>query len=100
MKSVVQGMRLHFECFAGIFIFLFEEVLAIDKQQRINDQIRVTPVRVVSEEGEQLGVLPTEEALEMARNTGLDLVEVAPSERPPVCRIMDHGKFKYDQKKR
>lgn len=74
--------------------------MAIDKQQRINDQIRVTPVRVVSEEGEQLGVLPTEEALEMARNTGLDLVEVAPSERPPVCRIMDHGKFKYDQKKR
>ena len=74
--------------------------MAIDKQQRINEQIRVTPVRVVSEDGEQLGVLPTEEALEMARNTGLDLVEVAPSERPPVCRIMDHGKFKYDQKKR
>ena len=78
----------------------FQEVSAIDKQQRINEQIRVTPVRVVSEEGEQLGVLPTEDALEMARNTGLDLVEVAPSERPPVCRIMDHGKFKYDQKKR
>ena len=74
--------------------------MAIDKQQRINEQIRVTPVRVVSDDGEQLGVLPTEEALEMARNTGLDLVEVAPSERPPVCRIMDHGKFKYDQKKR
>ena len=82
------------------FLFFFEEVSAIDKQQRINEQIRVTPVRVVSEEGEQLGVLPTEDALEMARNTGLDLVEVAPSERPPVCRIMDHGKFKYDQKKR
>ena len=74
--------------------------MAIDKQQRINDQLRVTPVRVVSDDGEQLGVLPTEEALEMARNTGLDLVEVAPSERPPVCRIMDFAKFKYDQEKK
>ena len=79
---------------------IYWEVFEIEKQQRINEQIRVTPVRVVSDEGEQLGILPTEEALEMARNTGLDLVEVAPSERPPVCRIMDHGKFKYDQKKR
>jgi len=47
-----------------------------------------------------MGVVPTEEALEMARSAGLDLVEVAPNERPPVCRIMDFGKFKYQQKKR
>ena len=70
------------------------------KQTRINDQIRITPIRVVSEEGEQLGVIPTEDALTRARDAGLDLVEVAPNERPPVCRIMDYGKFKYQQKKK
>jgi len=67
---------------------------------RINSQIRITPIRVVSEEGEQLGILPTEEALARAREAGLDLVEVAPNERPPVCRIMDYGKFKYDKNKK
>jgi len=76
------------------------EVAEIDKLQRINDQIRVSPVRVVADDGEQLGILSTEEAIEIAHNSGLDLVEVAPTERPPVCRIMDHGKFKYEQKKR
>ena len=67
---------------------------------RINAQIRITPIRVVSEDGEQLGVMATEDALERARDAGLDLVEVAPNERPPVCRIMDYGKFKYDKKKK
>jgi translation initiation factor IF-3 len=69
-------------------------------QQRINEQIRISPIRVISAEGEQLGVISTEEAMEAARDAGLDLVEVAPNERPPVCRIMDFGKFKYQQKKR
>ncbi len=69
-------------------------------QQRINDAIRITPVRVIAEDGEQLGVIPTEDALTRAKEAGLDLVEVAPTERPPVCRIMDYGKFKYQQKKR
>ncbi len=67
---------------------------------RINNNIRITPIRVVSEEGEQLGIIPTEQALERARDAGLDLVEVAPGERPPVCRIMDYGKFKYDKNKK
>ena len=67
---------------------------------RINQQIRITPIRVVSEDGEQLGIIPTEQALERARDAGLDLVEVAPNERPPVCRIMDYGKFKYDKNKK
>jgi translation initiation factor IF-3 len=70
------------------------------KQQRINEQIRVSPVRVITEEGEQLGIMTTEEAIKAARKANLDLVEVAPNERPPVCRIMDYGKFKYQQKKR
>ncbi|MEO1496472.1 MAG: translation initiation factor IF-3 [Planctomycetota bacterium] len=68
--------------------------------QRINEAIRITPVRVIAADGEQLGVIPTEEALEKAKEAGLDLVEVAATERPPVCRIMDYGKFKYQQKKR
>ena len=69
-------------------------------QTRINDKIRITPIRVVSATGEQLGVIPTEEALAKAREDGLDLVEVAPNERPPVCRIMDYGKYKYEKNKK
>ncbi|MEQ8209428.1 MAG: translation initiation factor IF-3 [Lacipirellulaceae bacterium] len=69
-------------------------------QQRINESIRVSPLRVISDDGEQLGVITRDEALEKAREAGLDLVEVAPTEKPPVCRIMDFGKFKYQQKKR
>ncbi|REK09872.1 MAG: translation initiation factor IF-3 [Planctomycetota bacterium] len=72
----------------------------IERNQRINEQIRISPVRVISADGELLGILPTEEALSKARESELDLVEVAPNERPPVCRIMDYGKFKYQQKKR
>jgi translation initiation factor IF-3 len=78
-----------------------ERGLTIDRTHtRINDQIRVTPVRVITSDGEQLGVIPTEEALGIAREGGLDLVEVAPLEKPPVCRIMDFGKFKYEQNKK
>ena len=69
-------------------------------KQRINEQIRVTPVRVIGADGTQLGILPTDEAMRQAQAAELDLVEVAPAERPPVCRIMDYGKFKYQQKKR
>lgn len=67
---------------------------------RINNNIRITPIRVVSEDGEQLGIISTEDALTRARDAGLDLVEVASGERPPVCRIMDYGKFKYEKNKK
>ncbi len=70
------------------------------QQQRINEQIRVSQVRVVGVDGSQLGILATEEALATARSAGMDLVEVAPDSKPPVCRVMDYGKFKYQQKKR
>jgi translation initiation factor IF-3 len=63
---------------------------------RINHQIRISPIRVVRD-GEQLGVMPTSQALRMAQDEGLDLVEVAPTARPPVCHIMDFGKFRFDQ---
>lgn len=67
---------------------------------RINGRIRVREVRVVGEEGEQLGVLQTIDAMKKAEEAGLDLVEVAPTAVPPVCRIMDYSKFKYEQEKR
>jgi len=67
---------------------------------RINEQIRITPIRVIDQEGNQLGVIPTADALEKARDAGLDLVEVAGDAKPPVCRIMDFGKFNYEKKKR
>ena len=80
---------------------LGDRAIALDrKSQRINEQIRYTPIRVIGAEGDQLGVLETVEALQRAKDLGLDLVEVAPQEKPPVCRIMDFGKFKYQQKKR
>jgi translation initiation factor IF-3 len=66
----------------------------------VNEQIRISPVRVVREDGEQLGVLPTAEALRLAAEALMDLVEVAPLERPPVCRIMDYGKWRYAQKQK
>ncbi|HMP78672.1 MAG TPA: translation initiation factor IF-3 [Pirellulaceae bacterium] len=69
-------------------------------QNRVNDQIRISPVRVIDHEGQQLGIMPVKEALAKAREVGLDLVEVAPDSSPPVCRIMDFGKFKYDKNKR
>ncbi|MDX1946617.1 MAG: translation initiation factor IF-3, partial [Pirellulaceae bacterium] len=57
-------------------------------------------MRVIGAEGEQLGIIPVDQALLKARDAGLDLVEVAPNERPPVCRIMDFGKYKYEKKKK
>lgn len=66
----------------------------------MNEQIRITPIRLIGAEGEQHGIVPTAQALEMAREAGMDLVEVADKERPPVCKIMDYGKFKYAQSKK
>lgn len=63
----------------------------------MNEQIRISPVRLIGAAGEQVGVVPTAQALEMAREANLDLVEVAPLERPPVCKILDYGKFRYQQ---
>ncbi|MCA8969836.1 MAG: translation initiation factor IF-3 [Planctomycetes bacterium] len=67
---------------------------------RVNEQIRLSPVFVIDDENEQLGEMDTREALALARERGLDLVEVAANQRPPVCRIMDYGKFKYEAKKK
>ncbi len=74
--------------------------IAIKREVRINERIRVPQVRVIGGDGQQIGVMPTREALALARGEGLDLVEVSPDANPPVCRIMDFGKFKYEQSKR
>jgi translation initiation factor IF-3 len=69
------------------------------REPRINHRIRVPEVRLVGVDAEQLGIVPVEEAMRLAAEHGVDLVEVAPQARPPVCRLMDYGKFKYRQKK-
>lgn len=72
----------------------------IEKNLRINQGIRVPQVRVIDFEGKQLGILPIAEAMAEAVRVGMDLVEVAPNSNPPVCRIMDYGKFRYQQSKK
>jgi len=69
------------------------------KRIRVNRQIRLSPVRVIGHDGSQLGIMEVDKALALAEERGLDLVEVAPTARPPVVRIMDFGKFKFEQAK-
>ncbi len=74
------------------------EVGAIkDQKVRVNDQIRISPIRLIDADGEQVGIISLDEARERAADAGLDLVEVAPDARPPVCRLMDYGKYKYEE---
>ncbi len=73
---------------------------SIVKEYRVNERIRTREVRLIDENNVQLGVVPIQQALAMARERGLDLVEVAPTAVPPVCRILDYGKFKYEQSKK
>lgn len=70
------------------------------QRTRINHMIRLSPIRLIGEDGEQLGVVETPDALRMAQQAGLDLVEVVSDSRPPVCKIMDYGKYKYELSKR
>ncbi len=72
----------------------------IEKRIRVNQGIRAREVRVIGPEGEQFGIMPPAEAIRVAEEKGLDLVEVAPTAVPPVCRIMNYGKFKYEQSKK
>jgi len=75
-------------------------VISITRPLRVNQRIRIKEVRLIGPESEQMGVVPTQDALQRAQEAGLDLVEVAASAKPPVCRIMDYSKFKYDQEKK
>jgi len=79
---------------------LIEEVVHIRKFIRINEKIRAPELRIIGPEGEQLGVMTRAKGLELAVQNELDLVEVAPTAQPPVCRVMDFSKYKYDQEKK
>jgi translation initiation factor IF-3 len=78
----------------------FERGATISRDLRVNEMIRIPQVRVIDDEGNQLGVMPTPQALEMAQERGLDLVEVAPMAAPPVARFLDFGQYKYELTKR
>ena len=71
-----------------------------NKGQRINDMIRVREVRLIDDEGNQKGIVPTLEALKMAKEKDLDLVEVSPNANPPVCKILDFGKYRFEKEKK
>lgn len=74
--------------------------IAQDKKQRVNNEINAPEVRLVADDGEQLGIVSLETALQVADEAGLDLVEIAPMADPPVCKVMDFGKFKYQEQKK
>ncbi|NMG04601.1 translation initiation factor IF-3 [Azoarcus taiwanensis] len=74
--------------------------MAQDKKQRVNGEINAPEVRLVSEDGEQLGIVSLRAAFDVAEEAGLDLVEIAPMAEPPVCKVMDYGKFKYQEQKK
>lgn len=87
-------------CFGSAIFYFFEGENAIARPLRINDQIRIRSVRVIDENGEQLGVMPTDDAQARARAAGLDLIEISPTAQPPVCKIGDFGRLKYEQSKK
>lgn len=76
-----------------------DSFIATAKRNRLNDEITVPQVRLIDEEGENVGVLSIAEALEAAKQAGVDLVEISPTADPPVCRVMDFGKFLFEKKK-
>ncbi|MGI6039948.1 MAG: translation initiation factor IF-3 [Eubacteriales bacterium] len=81
--------------------FIFWRCFRISKvSHKINEEIREREVRLISEEGAQMGIVPIEEALAAAQERGLDLVMIAPKAKPPVCKTMDYGKFRFEQAKR
>ena len=85
-------------------IFLAQEEQAIATKgksfTRVNEDIRVPQVRLIGADGEQIGVVDTAQAIQIAEEAELDLVEIAPDAQPPVCRVVDYGKFRYDREKK
>ena len=77
-----------------------DQLIGKKQRQRLNEDITSSEVRLISEDGEQLGVVSIEVALDKAREVGLDLIEVGPNTKPPVCKILDYGKLKYEEKKK
>ena len=77
-----------------------ESIIATSKRNRLNEEITASRIRLIAADGQQVGVVSIAEALRAAVEAGLDLVEISPTAEPPVCRIMDHGKFVFEKKKR
>ncbi len=97
----LRNFRPHAILFKHLCLSDIQTEDSIDKRFiRMNERIRAREVRVIGDEGEQIGVMPPFEALKMARERNLDLVEISPTAQPPVCRIMDYGKFLYQNEKR
>ncbi len=93
--------RMRFEwivMLSTFFIFLWRCTTISDLM--INEQIRDKEVRLIGEDGEQLGIMSAKDAMKLAEDAGLDLVKIAPTAKPPVCKIVDYGKYKYDQMRR
>ncbi|HAN20393.1 MAG: translation initiation factor IF-3 [Clostridiales bacterium GWF2_36_10] len=84
----------------GFLFYILWGCLSISKKTLINEEIKANEVRVVGSDGKQLGVLRTEQALRLANEESLDLVEIAPEAQPPVCKIMDYGKYRFEKEKR
>jgi translation initiation factor IF-3 len=82
------------------FNFLEIRTIVQQKAQRLNEEINAPEIRLIGEDGEQVGIVTIQSALKMAEESGVDLVEIAPLAKPPVCRIMDYGKFKYAEAKK
>jgi translation initiation factor IF-3 len=100
-QEALGGFRHVWDASASPLFFCFSRrTHQIARPLRVNDQIRIRQVRVIDDEGTQLGVMPTENALALARQKGLDLIEVSPTAVPPVCRISDYGRLKYEQSKK
>jgi translation initiation factor IF-3 len=83
-----------------VYLFWRNSTIALEKEHRINDDINVPKIRLIDMDGENRGVVSLREAMEMAFEAELDLVEIVPTAKPPVCRIMDYGKFCFDESKK
>lgn len=86
--------------FVTHYFFRRWQVISKDQQHQINEAIRAREVRLIDANGDQAGIVPLRDALRMAQEQNLDLVNIAPQAKPPVCRIMNYGKFRYEQSKR
>ncbi len=86
--------------FCIIITFMVEVLLIAIKELQVNNQIRDSELRVIDENGEQIGVMSVDKAMKIAESKNLDLVKIAPMSKPPVCRIMDYGKYRFEQSKR
>ncbi len=101
LSPATLGRRPQSPCYNPLFPVAYSAEDRIDKRFiRTNDRIRAREIRVIGDEGEQIGVMPPFEALKLARSKNLDLVEISPTAQPPVCRIMDYGKYLYQQEKK